>query len=222
MAERKLTREEKKVLYRRLILDAAKNEFIRKGYKEASIAAIMDEAKLGVGTFYNYFASKEEILLCLLAKLMREVAHRLAQMKKAGAPAGERLKEGCHLMARLLDENQYVLALFLSVGGHGGKGGHPMAAGKMAGKTAGKPPMAKPEGAAGAPSRAPQVKDLFLRIIEEGQAEGSIRSDVSAPIIAEMLHSTFQSAAFSRADVPFRENFEQKFRLLLGGMESKE
>ena len=68
MAERKLTREEKKVLYRRLILDAAKNEFIRKGYKEASIAAIMDEAKLGVGTFYNYFASKEEILLCLLAK----------------------------------------------------------------------------------------------------------------------------------------------------------
>ncbi len=222
MEGKKLTREQKKVVYRKAILEAAKQEFIRKGYKDASIAAIMEAAGLGVGTFYNYFSSKEEILMQLLANLLREVTGKLAQMKDAGEAASQRLTEGCHLMAQLLDENQYVLALFLSVGGHGGKGGHPMAAGKMAGKTAGKPPMAKPEGAAGAPSRAPQVKDLFLRIIEEGQAEGSIRSDVSAPIIAEMLHSTFQSAAFSRADVPFRENFEQKFRLLLGGMESKE
>lgn len=218
MEGKKLTREQKKVVYRKAILEAAKQEFIRKGYKDASIAAIMEAAGLGVGTFYNYFSSKEEILMQLLANLLREVTDKLAQMKEAGEPACRRLTEGCHLMAQLLDENQYVLALFLSVGGHGGKGGHPMAAGKMTGK----PPMAKPEGTAGAPSRAPQVKDLFLRIIEEGQTEGSIRSDVSAPIIAEMLHSTFQSAAFSRADVPFRENFEQKFRLLLGGMESKE
>ena len=218
MEGKKLTREQKKVVYRKAILEAAKQEFIRKGYKDASIAAIMEAAGLGVGTFYNYFSSKDEILMQLLANLLREVTDKLAQMKEAGEPACRRLTEGCHLMAQLLDENQYVLALFLSVGGHGGKGGHPMAAGKMTGK----PPMAKPEGTAGAPSRAPQVKDLFLRIIEEGQTEGSIRSDVSAPIIAEMLHSTFQSAAFSRADVPFRENFEQKFRLLLGGMESKE
>ena len=217
MAEKKLTREQKKVVYRKAILEAAKQEFIRKGYKDASIAAIMEAAGLGVGTFYNYFSSKEEILMQLLANLLREVTDKLAQMKEAGEPACRRLTEGCHLMAQLLDENQYVLALFLSVGGHGGKGGHPMAAGKMTGK----PPMAKPEGTAGAPSRAPQVKDLFLRIIEEGQTEGSIRSDVSAPIIAEMLHSTFQSAAFSRADVPFRENFEQKFRLLLEGMKAR-
>lgn len=213
MAEKKLTREQKKVVYRKAILEAAKQEFIRKGYKDASIAAIMEAAGLGVGTFYNYFSSKEEILMQLLANLLREVTDELAQMKQAGEPACKRLTEGCHLMAQLLDENQYVLALFLSVGGHGGRGGHPMAAGK--------PPTAKPKGAGGAPSRAPQVKDLFLQIIEEGQAEGSICSDVSAPIIAEMLHSTFQSAAFSRAGVPFRENFEQKFRLLLEGMQAK-
>ena len=88
MAERRLTREEKKVLYRKLIVEAAKKEFVRKGYKEASIAAIMDEAKLGVGTFYNYFASKEEILMCLLAQLLREVMEDLARRKKDGEPAG--------------------------------------------------------------------------------------------------------------------------------------
>ena len=211
MAERKLTREEKKVLYRRLILDAAKNEFIRKGYKEASIAAIMDEAKLGVGTFYNYFASKEEILLCLLAKLMREVAQRLAQMKKAGEPAGNRLKEGCHLTARLLGENQYVLALFLSVGRGEKPDAHPN------GRAAAHPEAAAANAKA---SRAPQVKDLFLQIIEEGQAEGSIRTDIAAPMIAEMLHATYQSAAFSHTGLPFRKNFEQKFQLLIEGMKA--
>lgn len=216
MAERKLTREEKKVLYRKLILEAAKKEFIRKGYKEASVAAIMDAAHLGVGTFYNYFASKEEILMCLLAQLMRDVTNDLAKRKAAGEPAGERLVSGCHLMAQLLDENQYVLALFLSVG-HGEHGGHPM--GKTAAKPDGKP-AAPSHGAAevAPPSRAPQVKDLFLAIIEEGQAEGAIMKDVSAPMIAEMLHATYQSAAFSHAGVPFRENFEQKFHLLLNGM----
>ena len=212
MAERKLTREEKKVLYRRLILEAAKKEFIRKGYKEASVAAIMEAAKLGVGTFYNYFASKEEILMCLLAGLLREVANDLAKRKQAGEPAGTRLVAGCHLMARLLDENQYVLALFLSVGGHGTAGGKPA-------KAAGKPAKAAAAGAPG--SRAPQVKDLFLTIIKEAQAEGALTQDVSAPMIAEMLHATYQSAAFSHADVPFRENFEQKFRLLLEGMRAK-
>ena len=36
MAEKKLTREQKKGVYRKAILEAAKQEFIRKGYKGAS------------------------------------------------------------------------------------------------------------------------------------------------------------------------------------------
>ena len=200
MEERKLTREQKKAVYRKAILKAAKAEFVRKGYKEASVAAIMDEAHLGVGTFYNYFASKEEILMQLLTHLLQEVMEGLTNMKADGASAGDRLKAGCHRMAQLLDENQYVLALFLSVGGRtGGRGNE----------------KGVPE------SRAPQVKNLFLRIIEEGQAEGSIRSDIPAPMIAEMLHATYQSAAFSRIAVPFRENFEAKFRLLVEGIRTK-
>lgn len=218
MEERKLTREQKKAVYRKAILKAAKAEFVRKGYKEASVAAIMDEAHLGVGTFYNYFASKEEILMELLTHLLQEVAEELADMKRDGVSAGERLKEGCHRMARLLDENQYVLALFLSVGGHIGHGNPKEAVfGKRTGRS--EPKAAQVAGRMA--SRAPQVKDLFLKIIGEGQAEGSIRSDVPAPMVAEMLHATYQSAAFSHAGIPFRENFEAKFRLLIEGIRTK-
>ena len=55
-------RERKKLQSRKMILEAAISEFSKKGYKETSVADIMAAADLGIGTFYNYFASKEELL----------------------------------------------------------------------------------------------------------------------------------------------------------------
>ena len=220
MEEKKLSRrEQKKIASRQAILQAAKKEFIRKGYKDASIAAIMEGAGLGVGTFYNYFSSKEEILMKLLASLLQDVAQMLEKMKREGRPAAERLTVGCRETVRLLDENSYVLALFLSVsGGHGAAMGG--AHGAMKGASH---PHDMPKGApeAAMASRAPRIKDLFLAIIEEGQATGEFRADFPAPLMAEMLHSTFRSAAFSYAGVPFRENFDCKLRMLLEGVQKR-
>ena len=121
MEEKKLgRRERKKIASRKAILAAAKQEFVRQGYKETSIADIMERADLGVGTFYNYFSSKEEILMSLLMGIMGEVTAHLAAMKEAGRSALDRLTVGCQDTARLLDENRFVLALFLSVGERGG------------------------------------------------------------------------------------------------------
>ena len=46
-------RERKKLQSRNKILDAAVVMFLDKGYQSSSIADIMNEADLGVGTFYN-------------------------------------------------------------------------------------------------------------------------------------------------------------------------
>ena len=73
MEEKMGRRERKKLLSRKAILDAAVREFSRKGFKETSVADIMNAADLGIGTFYNYFESKEEILMCLLGCLVDEV-----------------------------------------------------------------------------------------------------------------------------------------------------
>ena len=59
-------RERKKLQSRKMILEAAISEFSKKGYKETSVADIMAAADLGIGTFYNYFSSKEELLFSLL------------------------------------------------------------------------------------------------------------------------------------------------------------
>ena len=206
MEEKKLgRRERKKIASRQAILAAAKQEFVRQGYKDASIADIMERADLGVGTFYNYFSSKEEILMSLLVGLMGEVTSFLDEMKAAGKPALARLTEGCQETARLLDENRFVLALFF--------------AGGQAAPARGKAQGAKHGQESGLPySHGPGFRELFLAIIEEGQAAGELRADVSAPLIAEMLHAAFQSSAFSHLGLSFRENFEGKLQLLLGGI----
>ena len=83
MEEKMGRRERKKLLSRKAILDAAVREFSRKGFKETSVADIMNAADLGIGTFYNYFESKEEILMCLLGCLVDEVDKALRDMRAA-------------------------------------------------------------------------------------------------------------------------------------------
>lgn len=56
------TSSSKSSLKRKNILKAAAKVFSEKGYTEASIKNITDEANVAVGTFYNYFNDKEEIL----------------------------------------------------------------------------------------------------------------------------------------------------------------
>ena len=52
---------------RKQILDAALAVFSRKGYGEATIPDIAREGGVAVGTIYNYYLSKREILVSILA-----------------------------------------------------------------------------------------------------------------------------------------------------------
>jgi AcrR family transcriptional regulator len=65
------SRNQKKELiteYRRKqILDAALAVFSRKGYGEATIPDIAREAGIAVGTIYNYYPSKRDLLVSVLA-----------------------------------------------------------------------------------------------------------------------------------------------------------
>lgn len=47
----------------RAILKTARNEFIQKGFKDASMRSIAREANVGLSNIYNYFRNKDEIFL---------------------------------------------------------------------------------------------------------------------------------------------------------------
>lgn len=55
------------------ILEAAKNEFSRVSITEASINNIVNEANIARGSFYQYFESKEDLLLFMINEASEEV-----------------------------------------------------------------------------------------------------------------------------------------------------
>jgi len=59
-------RDRKKESRRERILEAALSAFGELGFEAASMASIAEMAELGVGTLYNYFPSKGDLLLALV------------------------------------------------------------------------------------------------------------------------------------------------------------
>lgn len=194
-------REQKKLLSRRAILEAAVTLFAQKGVHETSIADIMASANLGLGTFYNYFASKEEILLELLKRIVADIEARHADLREETQETAVILEGLIRYTAEMLSKNRYVMPLFLRAAEH---------AATISMQT-------ESEGTAVRPS-TPAFKELFKGVIEEGQGAGEFRKDIPAGVITEMFHSLFQAAAFSTIGLPFEENIRLKARLIIDGM----
>lgn len=206
MAEAMGRRERKKFLSRQAILKAAQQQFATRGYKDTSVADIMNAADLGTGTFYNYFESKEEVLIALLGDSVEMVELAVREQREAGGTSVELLAAGIKATAAFLDENRYVLPLFLSASERAAEPQHAQGGGEQV------------MGAHG--PATPGFKAIFEEIISQGQQAGEIRSDVPAELIAEMLHSIYQAAAFSKLNIPFKDNVVMKTCLLLNGIKN--
>src|SRR3954454_5960981 len=61
-------RDEARALYRKAILDAAEEVFSERGVAAARVQDIAARARLAVGTIYNHFEQKEDVLLALLSE----------------------------------------------------------------------------------------------------------------------------------------------------------
>lgn len=55
---------------RKQILNAALTVFSTKGFGESTMANVAEEAGVGVGTLYNYYKNKRDLLISLLQKLV--------------------------------------------------------------------------------------------------------------------------------------------------------
>lgn len=188
-------RERKKMNAKNAILEAAVKLFVQKGYKETAIADIMNEADMGIGTFYNYFQSKEEILKYFLAEIISETHQHFIDLIKAPKSAAEILTETFLYTGRILDENRFVVPLFLS----------------MANRRAASKELTHP-------ANGPTFKDIFSGLIKRGQEQGEFRQDIPAEVVTEMFHSILQAASFSSLEMGFMQNIEYKLQLLLDGL----
>jgi AcrR family transcriptional regulator len=86
-----LSRKEKRTLARRnQILDAATKVFAEKGFQKATTREIAEAAEISEGTIYNYFETKDDLLLGLLDRIA-DIQNRPAQLEQA---LGRNFEEG--------------------------------------------------------------------------------------------------------------------------------
>ncbi|PKM49306.1 MAG: TetR/AcrR family transcriptional regulator [Firmicutes bacterium HGW-Firmicutes-7] len=64
------------------ILVAARELFIKKGYEQTSVNDILKIVDIAKGTFYYYFASKEEVLEAIILDIVEEGARRAEMILK--------------------------------------------------------------------------------------------------------------------------------------------
>lgn len=204
-------REQKKLLAKQKIMETAIEQFVQRGFQATSIADIMKAAHMGLGTFYNYFDSKDQLLHYLLDNLAIQLQQRLQLLTAEQKSKAEILREMVLMTAQLVDSNKYVLPLFLSAGARPEQASEE-AKGKE--KDCGQEPHEHR-------GHGPAFMAMFLQLVQEGQASGEFRQDVSAEIITEMFHSLFQAAAFSSLPLSFEENITMKLRLIIDGICTK-
>ena len=72
-------KERERLARRNLILNAAIRVFAEKGFHQATMDDVAEQAELGKGTLYYYFHSKDEILLQLLENNTREFFEQILQ-----------------------------------------------------------------------------------------------------------------------------------------------
>ncbi len=82
------------------ILDATDILLARYGYRKMTVEDIATEAGIGKGTIYLHFASKEEVVLSHIDRIVERLKERLLKIAQSNASAAERLRE--MLLTRVL------------------------------------------------------------------------------------------------------------------------
>ena len=81
-------RERKKLRTRHAIVDVSTRLFLEQGYQQTTLAQIADEVEVALSTFFNYFASKVDIVFCLVDAAIESAERRIAQ-RPEGEPAAD-------------------------------------------------------------------------------------------------------------------------------------
>jgi AcrR family transcriptional regulator len=107
-------RERKKAAARTHILSTAIDLFSRRGIDAVTIDEIAAAADVGKGTIYNYFATKEDIVVAFMADLEARLAPAVARFRPGEQPVDCALADYILLHFRLKEPYHAFVRVFLA------------------------------------------------------------------------------------------------------------
>lgn len=167
-----MKREQKKAQTRQKIAEAAMALFELHGYEATTVQMIADRAKVAKGTFFNYFRSKEDLIMELQGMVIMQEMESIAG--KPG-PVIPRLQASLFEFARNLPINRSTARAVLQ-GIYGSN---------LIGKYH--------------EERCEEFQDRLIPVLEYAQSKGEVRSDMPAAAIAQLAVQTYFGVLMSWA-----------------------
>jgi AcrR family transcriptional regulator len=106
---------QRKAKTRAAIVEAAASLFCNQGYDATSIHQVAALADTGVGTLYNYFSSKEEILRAVLERQFEGAEAAFAQIAEARPDPVDRLRLALDMYGMYVRQNRRLLSSLFGV-----------------------------------------------------------------------------------------------------------
>jgi len=106
-------RERKKAAVRNRIITVAINLFSRHGIDAVTVDQIAEAADIGKGTIYNYFQTKEDIVVAFMVDVERRVQAKLGRFTRSKAPLESILTEFVLLQFRRKAPHREFARVFL-------------------------------------------------------------------------------------------------------------
>jgi TetR/AcrR family fatty acid metabolism transcriptional regulator len=148
---------------RRLLLDAAVRVFARKGYHAARVGDIAEEAGVAYGLLYHYFSSKEEVLRSVFRETWRALIGTIESVEQGDDPPREQLRKVAEILLRSWRRDpDLVRVLVLEV--------------------------TRSQLLAGEMDEIVASFSAIQKIIERGQATGSIRPEIDARLASYVFY----------------------------------
>lgn len=183
-------------LRRRTIIEAASEVFSRKGYGRATISEIAGKAGIAEASIYQYFKSKEELLLSVPGNWFDRLADELERVFAGELNPCERLLYLLRRWALDFQKKEWetrvlILELYRNPAFYNSQ----------------------------AYKHTHRFWGLIRSIVEEGRREGYFRTDFKTEYYLHLIQGTFEHEALARMMIPKRKatptNTEQMIHLLL-------
>lgn len=100
---------------REKLLEAAKSVFEQSNYHDASVSEICRRAGVAIGTFYQYFRNKEDVLLELAGRLSDGLRTELTVALQTGGDAATRLIRAFQAYIRFIGHNRALYQIFREI-----------------------------------------------------------------------------------------------------------
>jgi len=150
---------------RELILRAAMNLFHRYNYEKTSMDDIAKEARIGKGTIYYYFKSKEDILLELIEREFSQLYEELSEMLESSLSFDEKFAKFIEVpIEGLMKHSTFTLEVFNRL-----------------------PDMLLNRLESYIREQKKRMQSIVIQIFNEGKEQGVLRDDIPFEVLSNMI-----------------------------------